>query len=418
MRIGYACKTVGVPNAGIKSCTAKYASEEKLIELIDNNLKALETMIRYNIQNEIRLFRISSDLIPFGSSPLNSVPWWDVFADQLQAIGSLIRESGMRVSMHPGQYTVLNSPDRQVVARAADDLDYHRLVLDSLGLGPEHKIVLHIGGAYGDRKTASSRFVAECERLSDTVRVRLALENDDRSFRICDVMEIGTRLNLPVIFDNLHNIVNPCDGTSGFAHWINECRKTWSAVDGCQKIHYSQQDPLRKPGAHANTICIREFMEFCAALPDKDLDVMLEVKDKNLSAVKCINCTMPERGMKALEKEWARYKYTVLERSQKDYLEICKLLSYNNQDLAVAFYDVLERSLQRPTDKGNAVHAAQHVWGYFNNAASKKEQADFALALMRFKRAETGIAPVKRLLGRLAIKYKKKYLLESYYFVL
>ena len=89
------------------------------------------------------------------------------------------------------------------------------------------------------------------------------------------------------LITNLHNQVNPCDKNKSDYYWINECKKTWKEKDGRQKIHYSQQDPLKKPGSHSQSIMISEFMSFYDKL-DRDIDIMLEVKDKNLSAVKCI----------------------------------------------------------------------------------------------------------------------------------
>ena len=151
MKIGYACLTVGVPNTDIKTCLLKNASAEKLTELIRHNLKVLENTIDYNIENEISLFRISSSVIPFGSSPVNRLNWWELFDDQLKQIGDKIMRSGMRVSMHPGQYTVLNALDEEIVTKAVADLNYHNCLLDSLGVGPESKIVLHVGGRYDDK---------------------------------------------------------------------------------------------------------------------------------------------------------------------------------------------------------------------------------------------------------------------------
>ena len=122
MSIGYACLTVGVQNTGIKGCLLKNANEEKLAELIRYNLTSLKNIIDYNDANDVLLFRISSDIIPFGSSPANTLQWRSVFKEDLSILGNSIREAGIRVSMHPGQYTVLNSPDRQVAERAVDDL--------------------------------------------------------------------------------------------------------------------------------------------------------------------------------------------------------------------------------------------------------------------------------------------------------
>ncbi len=151
MKIGYACLTMGVPETNFRSCTLKNANRKTLLNIIEYNLNSLENIIEYNIKNNIRLFRISSGLIPFGSSIINDISWWDVFSFKLCSIGKKIKNSGMRVSMHPGQYTVLNSPKKDVVKRAIEDLNYHNRVLDSLGVDIDNKIILHIGGVYNNK---------------------------------------------------------------------------------------------------------------------------------------------------------------------------------------------------------------------------------------------------------------------------
>lgn len=301
MSIGYACLTIGVEHTNQKSCILKNVSAARLTELIAYNLTSLVNIIDYNIKNNILLFRISSDLIPFGSSPANNLSWWNTFNPQLVLIGEKIRNSGMRVSMHPGQYTVLNSPNEEVVKRAIQDLNYHTKVLDSLGVGAEHKIVLHIGGVYNDKAQSIERFLTNYSLLDDLVRKRLVVENDDKSYKINEVLEIGKALNVPVVFDNLHNKINPSDIKMSEIEWINECRKTWKDKDGFQKIHYSQQDPFKKTGSHSTSIKLDEFMLFYESLGRNDIDIMLEVKDKNLSAVKCINATTVDKSRKAQE---------------------------------------------------------------------------------------------------------------------
>ena len=209
MRIGYACQTLGVPAADYRGCLAKNATPSALTTLIEHNLGSLANAIAYNIRENIRLFRITSDLIPFGSSPVNELPWWSLFAPQLASIGAQIRRSNLRVSLHPGQYTVLNSPRPEVVCRAVADLDYHARILDALALGPEHKIILHVGGVYGDKTAAISRFVDVFLSLDENVRRRLVIENDDRCYTIADVLGLGRQLAAPVVFDNLHHRLNP-----------------------------------------------------------------------------------------------------------------------------------------------------------------------------------------------------------------
>jgi UV DNA damage endonuclease len=348
MSIGYACKTIGVPNTDIKSCMQKNATEKRLGELIAINLLSLANMVFYNTQNSIFLFRISSDLIPFGSSPVNKLEWWDLFAPQLKLIGEKIKNAGIRVSMHPGQYSVLNSQNAEVVERTMEDLNYHNRLLDSLGVGSEHKIVLHIGGVYKDKKQSGKRFITNYKYLDSPIKERLVIENDDRSYHIGDVLEIGSNLGIPVIFDILHDQLNTCDVKKSAFYWIRECKNSWKGKDGSQKIHYSQQDPLKKSGSHSETVKINEFMDFYHRLENKNIDIMLEVKDKNLSAVKCINCTTENRSIEKLELEWSRYKQMVLKRSPQSYKAIQQLLiEHKNGYPAIEFYNLLENALEK-----------------------------------------------------------------------
>lgn len=418
LRIGYACLTVGVPHTAQKSCISKNANEEKLLDLISHNLDCLENIIDYNIINDIRLFRISSDLIPFGSSPVNKLSWLDIFAAQFQDIAKKIQTSGMRVSMHPGQYTVLNSPDQEVVKRAIEDLNYHIRVLDGLGLGADHKIVLHIGGVYSDKKQAIKRFITNYKLLDTAVKKRLVLENDDKSYNISDVLELGTNLNAPVIFDNLHNEINFYDKQKSDFYWINECKKTWREKDGYQKIHYSQQDMLKKPGSHSNSIRINKFMDFYQNLGRNDIDIMLEVKDKNLSAVKCINCTSMNKSIKALELEWSRYKYKILENSPSDYVEIGKLFQDQTRCNAVSFYNLIEGALQKESKIENSINTALHIWGCFKEIASDTEKNSFLNSIEGYKHQTTSIRAIKNKLWKMAVKYQLSYLYDSYYFIL
>lgn len=418
MSIGYACKTVGVLNTDMKSCTLKNAKDERLIELIAHNIEALNNIIDYNIENNIMLFRISSDLVPFGSGEVNKVKWWEVFSEELRLIGEKIKAVNMRVSVHPGQYTVLNSTNEEVVKRAVDDLVYHTRILDSLGLSKEHKLILHIGGGYDNKKISAKRFMDNYEPLDENIKNRLVIENDDKIYNIEEVIEIGTKLSIPVIFDNLHNEINPSSYKLNESFWIEQCKATWKKEDGNQKIHYSIQAENKKRGSHSDTISIDKFMAFHDMLNRQDIDIMLEVKDKNLSCVKCINCTTPDLKINTLEKEWSRYKYNILEHSHISYLKIRELLK-NKQDISpVLFYNLLENGLNSQCNEGSCLNAALHVWGYFKDKAEEKEKSVFFKYLEKYKLHEAEINKVKSYLKKMAEKYDEKYLLNSYYFIL
>lgn len=415
MSIGYACLALAVPGSDLKTCTLKNANEIKLLDLIRHNLDSLDRMIDYNSKNDIKLYRVSSDIIPFGSSVASDLPWQQSFANKLSAIGDKIKRSGMRVSMHPGQYTVLNSPDPSVAARAVKDLNYHAIFLDSLGLGPEHKLILHMGGVYGDKKQAKSRFIENYKGLSPSVKKRLVLENDGALFHICDILEVARVARIPVVYDNLHNTTNPPEQSKADRDWILEASATWSRNDGLQKIHYSEQHHEKRLGAHSETISIDPFLEFYNRIKDIELDIMLEVKDKNISAVKCINC-VSHRDFTRLEEDWAHYKYSVLEHSQEIYREIRQLLRNKAAYPALELYHLIEQALEKPIEIGNAINAAQHVWGYFKEVTTDTEKKRFQRILNQYNSGEGSLQSVKNNLMLLAKKYQEEYLLNSYYF--
>jgi UV DNA damage endonuclease len=288
MRIGYACLTVGVDDTTIRTCRMASATEERLSEIVSSNLTALNRILDYNAQNQIRLFRISSDIIPFASKATIVFPWQTLFVKELQALGKKARENDIRLSMHPGQYTVLNSPHDAVVLNAIRDLGYHCAFLDALKMDATNKIILHIGGIYGDKAAAIERFKKQYKKLNARIKKRLIIENDDTCYNAEEVLSIGEELSIPVVFDTLHHEINPSPKRRSVISWITACGKTWKKQDGDQKIHYSQQAKDKRPGSHSETIELPVFLEFYKTLPSRKLDIMLEVKDKNISALKCL----------------------------------------------------------------------------------------------------------------------------------
>ena len=418
MSIGYACLNIGTPNTKIRSIMQRNATPEKLTEVTAHNLEALEKMVDYNIANGIRLYRISSDLIPFGSSPGNALPWWDIHAEAFRHIGAKIRKSGIRVSFHPGQYTVLNSPDEDVVARAILDLAYHAKMLECLGVDNQHKIVLHVGGIYGDKKEALQRFEQNFRRLPEAVRNRLIIENDDRLYNIEEVLELARRLQILAVYDNLHHAINPPPSGGTDQYWIVEAKKTWKAADGKQKIHYSQQVPSKQPGAHTDTIDLEAFLQFYNQLEDPAIDIMLEVKDKNLSAIKCQNATTAIPRLVLLEKEWGRYKYAILEKSPAIYQAIRTLLKDKEAYPVQEFYRLIDTAFAEEICPGYAENAAAHVWGYFKKHATDAERSQYEKNLENYRNNTGRLLAVKCQLFKLAEKYGSEYLLRSLYFYL
>ena len=413
VRIGYACLAVGIPDGKIRRCLLKNATEEKLREITAGNIAALKNIIAYNARNGIRLFRISSDIVPFGSHPAGAPGWKDEFAQQLLSCGEMIKDAGIRVSMHPGQYTVLNSPHEDVYQNALLDLKYHADFLDAIGADQTCKIILHAGGAYGHKSEAMDRLVRRAMRLPAKIKRRIALENDDKIYAADEILVLSKRTGFPAVYDNFHNALYPPAEYLTDQEWIARFARTWRFEDGRPKVHYSQPGGAR--GAHSKTIHLKEFLSFFEGMKTLGADIMLEVKDKNLSALKCAAAVRGEVKTAELEREWGRYKYLVLSRSAAIYNEIRNFLKPKGRTDAAAFYALIDHARGLPANQGAQKNAVQHVWGYFKKEATEKEKTRF----FELSRKEVISEPaLKRFLLRLALKYGPDYLRESYYFYL
>jgi UV DNA damage endonuclease len=424
MNIGYACLTIGVNGAKITGCKLGSATRERLNQVAEDNLSALEAILRYNAAQGIRLFRISSDIIPFASHPVIRFPWRSFFAERLGRIGEYAKENRIRVSMHPGQYTVLNSRDEAVRSAAVADLEYHSDFLDALGVDGSHKIILHAGGVYGDRQESLERFAREAAGLPENVLARLVVENDDTRFPVQDILSLSEMTGLPVVFDNLHHKVEPSPELDGLSDSdvIRLCARTWRPSDGRQKVHYSQQRQGGAPGAHSGTISLDSFMAWQQSLGEDPPDVMLEVKDKNLSAMKCVLALAAKLNPARLEGEWARYKYTVLEHDAAAYNGIRQLLKdkeaiwRNADDVVARFYRYVDGARELPENKGAAVNALQHVWGYVRNDATDAELKRWHSLMDGYKADAVPLAAVKNHLHKCAVRQSRSYLTDSLYF--
>ncbi len=415
MKIGYACLTVGTNNIpSYKTCTIKKYNKQVIKEIISHNLNTLLLVLEYNKVNNIKMFRISSGIIPLASHPINEFDWKKEFETELLKIGEFIKSNQMRVSMHPGQYTILNSVNEDVVRRAVLDLTYHADFLDSLSVDSTNKIILHIGGVYDDKSLAIKRFITNYQKLSTRIKARLVIENDDRLYNINDVLEISMQTSIPVVFDNLHHKINKSELFSEL-EWIKMCKETWTKEDGNAKLHYSNQNPNKRIGAHSEFIFIEKFLDFYDMTKKLNVDVMLEVKDKNLSAIKCIHCTN-FISLSSIQSEWAKYKYVILEKDHNTYKKIREYLKNYEEFESKIFYLYIERALSLENTRGGYRNSFDHVWGYFKNICTEKEKSLYLKKLDAFNKNELKASSMKKFLYKLATQYDVSYLIDSYYF--
>ncbi len=286
-RIGYACINLTTATPLNKTCRLANASEEKLRELIQTNLSGLKEVLEWNKDNNIRLFRISSDTIPFASHPVNKVKWWEDYREELDEIGRSIQNKNIRVYMHPNPIVYLNSLDSDIVRRSIEELEWHVKFLDCLNLDSSHKIVFHAGGAYGNKPEAIKRFIKVYNQLPDGFKNRLTLENDDRIFNVWDLIKINESTGIPLVFDNLHHqVLNTHKAKDkDIESILKKFFSTWEKEKGLPDIHYSNQKPNARAGSHSESIDTESFAEFFLKFYHLDFDIIFETKDKEKSVL-------------------------------------------------------------------------------------------------------------------------------------
>jgi UV DNA damage endonuclease len=285
MQLGYPCSNLTLDISAARTFRLASYSEERLIETVSGNLDALETILAWNRDHDIRFFRISSGTIPFASHPVMTVDWRSLFSEQLRRIGSFIRDHAMRINVHPGQYNLLNSPRADVVERTTAELQYHADLLDLMGLDDTNKIQIHTGGVYGDRDAATRSFVVAYGNVPERIHARLVIENDERQFSLADTLRIHNATGVPLLFDTFHHTLFNHGET--LAEAIDLAQATWSG-HGAQMIDYSSQHTERQPGAHTISIDLDDFALVSAILRDREVDVMLEIKDKEASVLRAM----------------------------------------------------------------------------------------------------------------------------------
>jgi UV DNA damage endonuclease len=299
-RLGFAVKVLG--GGGLPSHdTRRWQSGPHL----RRSLELLRAILDYLDANDIRMYRVATALAPYASHPQLTQFRGQVeeCADELVAVGRLVRERDIRLSSHPGQYTVLNSTDTDVQASAVAELEVQASLFDAMGLGPEAVVVLHVGGSAGGIAAASDRFLAGFELLSDAARRRLVIENDDRSFGTRDVVQLAARTGLRVVWDVLHHHCHDPAGMSD-REAMEAALATWPR-DVTPKIHYSsprldietrklrrgrrveEKIVLPQLRAHADLVDPTGFERFMLDMAgQRDFDVMLEAKAKDLALLR------------------------------------------------------------------------------------------------------------------------------------
>jgi UV DNA damage endonuclease len=295
MNIGYACINLSL---GKKVTTNRTMVKRTFIakgvdyvsDLVLQNVADLERIIDWNEQNGIKMYRMSSEMFPWATEyEFDQLKDWNEIHTILQRCGTKATKYKQRLSFHPGPFNVLVSPKENVVLNTIKDLEVHGRIMDAMGLSktPYNKINIHCNGVYGDKIAAMDRFCTNFDKLSNSVKTRLTIENDDKMsmYSVKDLMYIHNKINIPIVFDYHHHQF--CTGDLIEQHALDLAITTWPKGI-TPAVHYSESKAL-----HENNIKVKPqaHSDYIQKLPEtynNDVDIMVEAKQKDLAILKFI----------------------------------------------------------------------------------------------------------------------------------
>jgi UV DNA damage endonuclease len=294
--LGYACINLSLDLTTNRTFRLARLSEELVAETTARNLESLQKILAWNLEQGIRLFRIGSAVIPFASHASFTLDWMHRFQPQLEAIRDFVRTHDIRLSMHPGQYTVLNALNPKVVQDAIREVAWQAELIATLD-PQQGGLVIHVGGAYGDKTAALQRFADTFHTLSETARQRLTVENDDTTFDASEVLGLCRRLGVPMIFDIFHHkcLYSREHWQDGLAELLDQVVETWRGR--VPKLHISSQKTGTRT-SHADYITQEDFdaLQFWMRQirPGQPYDLMVEAKMKE-QATQALLCSLPPK---------------------------------------------------------------------------------------------------------------------------
>ena len=261
--------------------TVQQKGIDELLRRCAENCRDLIKCIEWNASVGIRVFRMSSELIPHKSNPKIEHFELDVLQPLLSQAGRLAQEYRQRLTFHPGQYNVIGAIDDAKFLQTIRDLDYHAEVMDRMNLPPDSVMVVHGGGIYGDKQQTIRRWIQNYSRLPERIQRRLVLENCEKSFSIVDCLYMSSMTGVPVVFDIHHfecyRQLHPCEQFQAPEAYLPDVLQTWRKRGIKPKLHISEQ-ALGKPiGSHSDII---ETIPDWLLYPPEPIDLMIEAKHK------------------------------------------------------------------------------------------------------------------------------------------
>lgn len=253
-------------------------------ELVVKNTTDLIRIAEWNRDNDIHVFRISSDMFPWMSEyEISELPDIDIISSNLSKFGQISMNNNIRLSFHPGPFNVLGSPNPDLIQKTTKEINQHAEILDMMGTPATHfyPINIHCNGTYGNKTETLQRWCENKKALSESARNRLVIENDDKAsmYSVKDLYEGVYQTNgTPITFDYHHHRFNDSGLTEQEAFEL-----AYSTWDVKPLFHYSScrktfEDASSKAQAHADMV----YENINTYAHDVDIELEAKAKEKAL----------------------------------------------------------------------------------------------------------------------------------------
>lgn len=283
-RVGFPCLTASLGLTTGHTLREASFTEEKVKSVIDSNINDLVKILNWMGNQNIRMFRLSSDFIPFASHKLmKDIDWYSYIEPRMKQIGNHFTKNNFRFSIHAMPFVVLNSPKRYVVENSINEMFYYLKLLYSMGLDESHKIVIHTGGVYGDKPSAVQRLIDIIKKFPPELVNRCMLENDDKQYNYNEILEICKKTGMVPLFD-IHHFY--CLPSTQIHKNLKDGEKLWKGI--VPKIHASSYKEGSRKGTHDSYINEQMLKRITKIIPYDAVDIMFECGEKELATKKAI----------------------------------------------------------------------------------------------------------------------------------
>lgn len=293
LQYGYCCLNTELRKQNIftsRTCRLNTLQKNGIVyvyDLVNKNLDDLIKIINWNHENDIFVYRMSSQIFPFITHN-DYKDLYDIkqFANKLKFIGNLSKKYNQRLTFHISHFSVLASDNENIVNKSIADINKHSEIMDIMGLDKNSVMVIHIGSKKGGKDKSLLRFKQNYGLLTLSAKKRLVIENCEISYSTSDLLDFCKELRIPLVLDIHHYNINP--GNIELKDIINPIIDIWKIRKIKPKFHISEsipgvsdKDDVKKRRKHSDYVeIIPDIIDDVLKITDLDLMVEAKMKEK------------------------------------------------------------------------------------------------------------------------------------------